>query len=165
MSTERTHRVGRPPRGFTLLELIVFIVIVGTALAGVLTVFNITTKSSADPIQPKQALLVAESMMEEILLKAYANPAGGYAAACPGTCDRAQFDDVGDYNNYASAGVFSLDDLATPVAGLAAYNVAVTVAAASVTATGNALAGLLITVTVTVGGNAYALTGYRFNYD
>ena len=165
MCAERKHCAGGNSRGFTLLELIVFIVIGGVALAGVLTVLNITAKSSADPIQPKQALLVAEAMMEEILLKAYANPSGGYAANCPGTCARAQFDDVSDYNNYASAGVFSLDDLATKVVGLENYNVAVTVVPASVTATGNSLAGLLITASVAVGGNTYTLTGYRFNYD
>lgn len=152
-------------RGFTLIELIVFIVIVSVALVGLLAVFNVATRASADPIQPKQAILVAESMLEEILAKPYANPAGGYAAACPATCDRAQFDDVGDYNGYSSTGVYSLDNLTTPVAGLTAYNVAVSVAAASVTATGNSLAGLRITVTVTVGGNSYALTGYRFDYD
>jgi MSHA pilin protein MshD len=165
MSAERTQVANRYPKGFTLIELIVFIVIVSVALAGLLAVFNITTKASADPIQPKQAILVAESMLEEILLKAYANPAGGYPAACPATCDRAQFDDVSDYHNYSSTGVYSLDNLTTPVAGLTAYNVAVSVAAASVTATGNSLAGLRITVTVTVGGNTYTLAGYRFNYD
>jgi MSHA pilin protein MshD len=152
-------------RGFTLIELIVFIVIVGAALAGVLTVLNITAKSSADPIQPKQAMLVAESMVEEILLKPYTNPTGGYPANCPGTCDRSRFDDVSDYNNYASVGVYSLDDLTTKVVGLENYNVAVTVAATTVTATGNSQAGLLVTVNVTVGGNIYTLTGYRFNYD
>ncbi|MCE9569660.1 MAG: type II secretion system GspH family protein, partial [Rhodocyclales bacterium] len=36
--------------GLTLIELIVFIVIVSVALAGVLSVLNLTARSSADPM-------------------------------------------------------------------------------------------------------------------
>jgi MSHA pilin protein MshD len=165
MSAERAPRRPRPQTGFTLIEMIVFIVIVGVALAGVLSVLNHATAHSADPIEPKQAMLVAESLLEEILLKPFNDPAGGYAAACPATCDRARFDDIHDYNGYASAGVLSLDNLGATVPGLGNYNVAVVVANANVTATGNSVAGSSITVTVTVGANAYTLTGYRFNND
>ena len=42
--------------GMTLIELIVFIVIVSTALAGVMTVFTITARSSADPVIRKQEI-------------------------------------------------------------------------------------------------------------
>jgi MSHA pilin protein MshD len=100
-------------------------------------------------------------MMEEILLKPYTNPTGGYAAACPTTCNRALFDNVGDYAGYSSTGVFSLDDLVTVVAGLNTYNVSVAVT----TATVSSVTGLQIVVTVTVSGNTYTLTSYRFNYD
>lgn len=165
MSIDSRAKTFSAAQGFTLIELIVFIVIVGVALAGVLSVLNIAAKSSADPIQPKQAMLVAESMLEEILLKSYANPSGGYVAACPATCDRSRFDDVSDYAGYSSSGVYSLDNLTAPVSGLGNYNVAVAVAPTSVTATGNSLAGLRITVSVSVGGTIYSLSGYRFNYD
>ena len=160
-----TSRAPRRSRGFTLMEMIVFIVIVAVALTAMLSIFDLTARASADPVQPKQAMLVAESMLEEILLKPYANPSGGYAAACPATCDRSRFDDVGDYNGYASRGVYALDDLATPVPGLGNYNVAVAVAGATLGANGNAVAGLRITVTVSVNGASYPLSGYRFNYD
>lgn len=163
MSTKkRNPPPGSYGKGFTLIELIVFIVIVGVALVGVLSVLNITAKSSADPIQPKQAMLVAEAMMEEILFKPYTNPSGGYVAACPGACDRAQFDNVFDYDKYSSTGVYSLNDLTTPVVGLTSYNVAVAVAAET---TIQGATGRLVTVTVSVGGNSYALSAYCFNYD
>jgi MSHA pilin protein MshD len=151
-----------PARGFTLIEMIVFIVIVGVALAGVLSVLNITAARSADPVQPKQAMLVAESMLEEVLLKPYNNPMGGYAAACPGTCDRAQFDDIADYASYSSTGAYSLDNLTTAISGLGSYNVAVSV---STETSIQSAACRLVTVTVSIGTNSYPLSAYRCNYE
>jgi MSHA pilin protein MshD len=55
-------------RGVTLVELIVFIVIVGVAMAGVFAAFNTITAASADPQVRKQMLAIAESLMEEIQL-------------------------------------------------------------------------------------------------
>jgi MSHA pilin protein MshD len=55
----------------TLIELIVFIVIVSVALAGVLTVLNITAKSSADPMIRKQMLVIAEALLEEVQLQPF----------------------------------------------------------------------------------------------
>lgn len=52
--------------GVTLIELIVFIVIVSAALAGVLKVLEVTSKSSVDPLLQKQALAIAESLLIEI---------------------------------------------------------------------------------------------------
>jgi MSHA pilin protein MshD len=58
-------------RGFTLIELIVFIVIVGVALTGVLSVLNQATRHSADPIIRKQALAIAEALLEEVILQPF----------------------------------------------------------------------------------------------
>ena len=63
--------ISRRQQGMTLIELIVFIVIVSVALAGVLTVLNVTTKSSADPMIRKQALAIAESILEEVMLQPF----------------------------------------------------------------------------------------------
>lgn len=57
--------------GLTLIELIVFIVIVGVALAGVLTVLNHTTQHSADPMVRKQALAIAEAILDEVMAQAF----------------------------------------------------------------------------------------------
>lgn len=58
----------RTSRGVTLVELIVFIVIVGVAMAGLFAAFNTITAASADPQVRKQVLAIAESMMEEVQL-------------------------------------------------------------------------------------------------
>lgn len=67
-------------RGMTLIELIVFIVVVSVGLAGVLSVFNIAVRSSADPLITKQALAVADSLLEEILLKDFCDPTPAVAS-------------------------------------------------------------------------------------
>jgi MSHA pilin protein MshD len=55
-------------RGVTLVELIVFIVIVGIAVGGILTVMNMANRSSVDPVRRKQALIIAEGLLEEVEL-------------------------------------------------------------------------------------------------
>lgn len=52
--------------GLTLIELVVFIVIVSVALAGVMLVLNTAVRGSADPVVRKQALAIAESLLAEI---------------------------------------------------------------------------------------------------
>lgn len=52
--------------GVTLVELVVFIVIVSVALAGVLKVLEVVNRGSADPLIRKQALAIAESLLQEI---------------------------------------------------------------------------------------------------
>lgn len=68
-------------RGLSLVELIVFIVIVSAAVAGIIGVISITTQSSADPVIRKQALAIAEAFLEEVQLQPFtlcdANDTGG----------------------------------------------------------------------------------------
>jgi MSHA pilin protein MshD len=77
MSTERRGRTVRRQRGVTLVELILFILIVGIALAGIITVMNLTTRGSVDPVRRKQALIIAEGLLEEVELAkfTYCDPA------------------------------------------------------------------------------------------
>jgi MSHA pilin protein MshD len=56
----------RRQRGVTLVELIIFIVIIGVALTAILGVMSMTTKNSADPVRRKQALILAEGLLEEV---------------------------------------------------------------------------------------------------
>lgn len=56
----------RRQRGLTLIELIMFMVIVGAAAAGLLQIMNMANTNSTDPIRRKQALLIAEAYMEEV---------------------------------------------------------------------------------------------------
>jgi MSHA pilin protein MshD len=55
-------------RGVTLIELILFIVIVSVAVVGVLGVLSLTTRKSADPLRHKQALMIAQGLLEEVEL-------------------------------------------------------------------------------------------------
>jgi MSHA pilin protein MshD len=52
--------------GMTLVELVVFMVIISVALVGVLKVLDITNHGSVDPLVRKQALSIAESLLLEI---------------------------------------------------------------------------------------------------
>jgi MSHA pilin protein MshD len=148
----------RPQCGASLPELVFFIVVVGLALAGVLTVLNITVQKSADPLPAKQALAVAESLVEEISLKNYAS--GGFAGGAT-QANRSSFDDVGDYGGFSTTGIYTVDGIA-PLAGLSNYSVSpVTVASTTL----NGVAAKLITVTVVApDGNSYSVSGYRTQY-
>ncbi|MFL6709161.1 MAG: type II secretion system protein [Massilia sp.] len=58
-------------RGVTLVELVLFIVVVSVAVAGILQVLQSSTAASADPLRRKQALMIAEALLEEVQLAQY----------------------------------------------------------------------------------------------
>jgi len=66
----RRHRP-RAEHGISLIELIVFIVIVGIAVAGVVGALSMATRASADPMIQKQALAIAEALLEEVQLQPF----------------------------------------------------------------------------------------------
>jgi len=143
--------------GFSLIELIVAMLLISIGVLGILSAMNTLVKGSADPMVRKQAIAVAESLLEEITLKDFANPAGGYTGP-----NRAQFDDVSDYAGYTTTGI--VDISGTAIGGLSGYNIS------SVTVVNAALGNIpssdakLITVTVTApGGEAISLSAYRTN--
>lgn len=167
----RTRRAGRQG-GVTLVELILAMVIVGVAVGGMLAAFNTTSKRSADPIVQKQLAVVAEGMMEEILLKPFDVEPN---LAVPG---RDGFTDVRDfdcYNLIVSAstgcadekpireGIFDVSDNA--IAALRRYTVGVRVLPVALTGVPVAQA-LRITVTVTNidSGENFVLTGWRLDF-
>jgi MSHA pilin protein MshD len=147
----------RENRGFTLIELVISIVVVSIALGGVLMAINYTVTHSADPMLQHQAVAIAESYMEEILLKPFADPDG-----VDDEIDRVQFDDVDDYDGLNDNE--ARDQTDTPIAGLGDYTVAVTVLGTALNGIG-AANSMQITVTVShpVGFNM-SLSGYRTNY-
>lgn len=61
----------RLQRGISLVELVVFIVIVGVGVAGMMSTFNVAVRGSADPMVRKQALAIAESLLLEIEQQAF----------------------------------------------------------------------------------------------
>ena len=76
-------------RGISLVELIMFIVIISVALTGILLVMNQTTAHSADPMIRKQALAIAESILEEVELMpfTYCDPDDPNAASAVTAAD------------------------------------------------------------------------------
>jgi MSHA pilin protein MshD len=152
-------------RGVSLVELIMFIVIVSVALAGILLVMNNVTRHSADTLVRKQALAVAESLLEEIELQDFTSASGVTPVVTLANRSTA-YHIVTDYNGFTTAGIFTFDNVA--VANLGNYNVspAVTVALAAGGDLGVAPASAMrITVSVTdPSGQATVVTGYRTAY-
>ena len=143
--------------GFTLIELIVAMVVISVALAGVMSVINYTTLHSADPVLRHQAIAIAEAYMEEITLKNYLDP------DADGEASRALFDDVDDYNGLADSG--AVDQNGHAISGLENYSVSVSVIPQNYGSSGNEVSGLKIDVTVIdPAGESLILTGYRANY-
>lgn len=142
-------------RGFTLLEAIVAIVIISVGLAGVLSVFNVNVRNSADPVVRKQLMAIAEEMLEEISLRPFS---GDTKESDPG-CGRAHFDDVADYHLYPANGqVCDVEGVA--IAALSGYTLAVTVTAGNL----DGVAARRIQVVVTRGSDRVTLVTWRTNY-
>lgn len=141
--------------GISLIELILFIVIIGVGVLGILGVMNQATAHSADPLVRKQALAVAESLLEEIELHSMSGVETG--------ASRSDWQRIPSYNGYSSTGVTDMQGNA--VAGLANYNVNVTVASATLHTLLNTSA-VQITVAVTApNGEVVQAVGYRANYE
>jgi len=153
LSADTLHR---RQGGFTLVEMIVAIVILGVGLAGVMLAFSTAARGSADPVVHQQMLAIAEEMMEEIQLKPYASASN----SAPAGCARDTYNDVSDYQGYATSGqICTVDGVA--IAELASYSVSVGVATDSLA---GVAAARRITVTVTRGSDSFALTGWRTDY-
>lgn len=161
--------------GVSLVELIVFIVIVSVAVVGLLSVLNLTAAKSSDPVLRKQALALAEATMEEVLAKYYKNDAVDSVGCTPTTTpiscrlptsstatvavDRANYNDVDDYNGWDLSPPYQQDGTALTI--LTGYTVKIDVVADTL----NTVAVKKVTVTVTAaGGEAITLVGYRTNH-
>ena len=58
-------------RGISLIELIMFIIIVSIGVVALLAVFATTSRKSSDPVIQKQMLAIAESLLEEVQSKPF----------------------------------------------------------------------------------------------
>lgn len=178
-------------RGLTLIELMIFVVVVGIGLAGVLIAINHSTARSSDPMIRKQALAAAESLLEEVLQQpfTYCDPRDPNAATASGSgvgasaCSAANFsmdtpanwgagksrygpeffNNVADYHGIGIAPVQDLLQQAS--SRLAGYSASV-----SVTQAGAAFGApnpdvLRVDVSVNGSGDSITLTGYRFRHS
>lgn len=156
MSTAMQKRLS----GFTLIEMIIAIVVLAAAASGILFSFSQNVSKSADPMITQQAISIAQSYLEEAMLKPYSDPNG--VAGCEAS--RIQYDDVADYNCINdTAG--ALDQFGGTLAGLSAYNVVMSVSTVNIGSP--AVTARRIDVTVTNDNNPnlnIVLTGYRTSY-
>jgi MSHA pilin protein MshD len=172
-------------RGFSLLEAVIFIVVLGIGIAGMAVLYNQLTLASVDPLIRKQALAIANSLMEEIQLRPFTfcdpDDPQVFTATAPADCGTQEgigqeggetryvdprYDNVSDYSGFSMmAGI--LDVNGTPVAGLGGYKASVAIqnAGGDFPSAIPADAALRITVTVTGPANvSVVLQGYRLRY-
>lgn len=182
----------RRQTGLSLVELVVFIVVMGIGLVAMLLLFGQYTRSSVDPLLRKQALAIASTLLEEVQLQPFtfcdpgdpnvhtatASPGGGCATDEAIGAEGAEsrygplfFDNVSDYDGFSmAAGAIRTIDDPTPIAPLADYSVSVAVASIAANELGPLVAttsdALRITVTAThvPTNTAVTLQGYRLRY-
>jgi MSHA pilin protein MshD len=160
----------RARRGFSLVELVLAIAVMGIALAGAVAIFSVTAQHSADPMVQQQAQLIAESHLDEILIKRFYDPDTNNVCPAAEGGGRSAYDNVCDFNGLSGA---PQNQFGTPIAALSAYTVQVTVANSGVALNGvdnttptAQIRVLLVTVTVTGPGNiSVVLSAYRTNYE
>ena len=182
----RARVLPRTQAGISLIELIMFIVIVSIGVVGILTVFNLTAQKSADPQVRKQMLAIGEALLEEVEFKpfTYCDPddpnaataanANGCTGGAGGANDesklplgpdatdtsRAVYDNVSDYNGFSLATVSDING-SNSISG---YSATVSVTQQQLEASIPLAASLRITVTVTHGSDSLSLSGYRLRY-
>ncbi|RZL40352.1 MAG: type II secretion system protein [Rubrivivax sp.] len=182
----------RRAHGLTLIELLMFIVVVGIALAAMLRVFVAATAASADPMIVRQQFAIAESLLREVQLMPItwcdpddanvetATAAVVSATGCAATVEAVgpesgetrygptnYFDNVNDYAGFSMSGIRDLANSA--VSGLSGYSASVAVAPATLdTLTAGSGDALKITVTVLSpngkAADAIVLQGWRTRY-
>jgi len=182
--------IKRRQSGLSMVELIIFIVIVGIAVIGIINVFGVNLRGSADPMRRKQALAIAEGLLEEVRLARFsycdaADPAAELpATTSPANCavpetagpesgNSRPFDNVNDYvPAFGTAATYTADAAGNPFP--TGYTVLLTIVAdsafgpagATIPADGTPanMNVLRITVTVNYGSNSVVLDSYRTRY-
>ena len=149
-------------RGFTLVELIIGLVVLGIGVTAFLNLIVNTTRHSADPMIQQQAHAIAQAYMEEVLAQPFCDP--DFSTTCRTSCisatacatcniaegTRSNYDAVCDYNGLSDS-TGARNYTGALVAGLGSYNVNVNVDDSAVTLSGlSSASGQLVEVTVTV---------------
>lgn len=177
-------------RGFSLIEVIVFMTIVAVAAGGILSVFAKANKGSSEMLARRQAMTIAEAVLNEVVAAPFTwcDPAdtkfltATSTASCnsmpevlPGAPEAGEtrlgaskFDNVNDFNAFAM-GPGITDRAGTVVTGTGSYSVRVSTAAVAAAAswngmTSNDMAVVTVSVTSPLLGDAVALQGLRARY-
>ena len=164
-------KLGHADRGATLVELVITIVIISVAIAGVVGAFALISGRSADPLNQTRAVALAQIYMDEMLSRRYDEntPIGGVPREMGCTinteeANRADYDDVDDYNAIANAAPENAEGT-----GLAAdysnfrITVAVACAGDEIGLAGDEAKRIDLTIT-DPSGQTYDFSVYRANY-
>lgn len=140
-------------RGFTLVELVVAITIVGIVASTVMGMMSVMALRSSEVVVSQQAGSIANAYLQEVMSKKFDEP------STEGTGPRWQYDEVTDYNGIDDAG--AKDQYGNAILGLEGYRITVGV-------TGQALGAIpiaqcrQIVVTVTDPlGEVLSVTSYK----
>jgi MSHA pilin protein MshD len=175
--------IERRQRGMSLIELIVAMVVIGVALAGILGAFNLAVMNSADPLVARQEQALADALLEEVEQGVFtycdaddANVATATsAAACasqadnvgPESGDTRPYDNVNDYvSAFATAKTIACTDLTASIAAPGGYACTITETAVALnTLTAASGDALRIVVAVTgPDGSVSRAEGYRVRH-
>jgi len=150
----------KPASGVTLIETIVFLVVIAIALTGLMMVFNESIAKSVDPVVRIRALELAQGQLDEVMSRKFDEntPTGGIphcdaasGTACLGITADSGFDDVGDYDGFSRT--------------VDGYDLTVTVIAAGDDLGLAEAEARLVQVLVTMpGGDSLQLAAYRANF-
>lgn len=165
-----------PDRGFTLVELIVTMMLISTAVLGISYALSFAFSHQSDGLWQSKSIALAESYLEEIMARRFdeTTPIGGVPPCAPCSAPgpdgeaRTGFDDVDDYDGVDD--LPPLDALGNPRLEYDGYRVQVAVgypSAGQVAALGldDATDAKLVTVTVTPpGGSAMDFSVLRGNF-
>lgn len=160
--------------GVTLVELIITIVVLGVAVAGVVGAFAVISGRSADPLNQTRAITLSQLYMDEILTRYYdeSTPVGGgkvaaadvdCASAGPDGETRPTFDDADDYDGIADSP--PKDSSGNDLSGYRGFSVNVAVACAgSEVAVANEDAKRVDVAVTDPSGQSWLFTAYRANF-
>jgi MSHA pilin protein MshD len=154
-------------KGVTLIELLVFIVVMAIAVTAVVGVYSETVRGSNDPLIRLRALELAQAQLDEVLARKFDEntPSGGVPACgstggpvCAGILADSDYDDVGDFDGFVDN-------------SHSGYSIQVSVSEAGGDLGLAPAQARLITVTVSApslsinpGGSAVSLSAYRVNF-
>lgn len=138
-------RAFTPVRGFTLIELVVAITIVGVISSTIIGLMSVISERSAAVLMKQQAAAIANSYIQEALSKPF--------AAGPGPRD-----DVADYNfNHAGA----YDQMGNAIVGLSGYRVQIFTQLAPLAAVPAAQSYRVTVTVIDPGGGSTSVSGYK----
>ncbi len=113
--------------GFTLIEIIMVIIVLGIASYGVLTIFINALRGSAYPLQGVQAVELAKEKLEIIMADKYASPTGYSDLITANYPNEAPVAGFPEFNRSAAFAEVDGNDLTTASPGSGFMKITVTV--------------------------------------